>query len=47
MVLADFAPLVGDRRQEIVFIGVGMDEVSGWLAFLLCLGLRGGAGLVC
>ena len=28
MVLADFAPLVGDRRQEIVFIGVGMDEAK-------------------
>lgn len=27
MILSDFAPLVGDRRQEIVFIGVGMDEV--------------------
>lgn len=26
MILSDFAPLVGDRRQEIVFIGVGMDE---------------------
>jgi hypothetical protein len=27
IILADFAPGVGDRRQEIVFIGAGMDEV--------------------
>jgi hypothetical protein len=31
IILADFAPAVGDRRQEIVFIGAGMDEVRvGW-----------------
>lgn len=28
IILADFQPSVGDRRQEIVFIGAGMDEVS-------------------
>lgn len=27
VILADFAPGSGDRRQEIVFIGAGMDEV--------------------
>lgn len=27
IILADFAPGCGDRRQEIVFIGVSMDEV--------------------
>jgi len=27
IILSDFAPGVGDRRQEIVFIGAGMDEV--------------------
>uniref|UniRef100_A0A383WLW6 CobW C-terminal domain-containing protein n=1 Tax=Tetradesmus obliquus TaxID=3088 RepID=A0A383WLW6_TETOB len=26
IILADFQPAVGDRRQEIVFIGAGMDE---------------------
>lgn len=26
IILSDFAPGVGDRRQEIVFIGAGMDE---------------------
>lgn len=25
-ILADFAPAVGDRRQELVFIGVGLRE---------------------
>lgn len=33
IILSDFAPGVGDRRQEIVFIGAGMDEVRagcGW-----------------
>lgn len=29
IILADFQPDVGDRRQEIVFIGAGMDEVGG------------------
>lgn len=28
VILSDFAPAVGDRRQEIVFIGAGMDEVG-------------------
>jgi hypothetical protein len=28
IIMSDFAPGVGDRRQEIVFIGAGMDEVS-------------------
>jgi hypothetical protein len=28
IIISDFAPGVGDRRQEIVFIGAGMDEVS-------------------
>jgi len=28
VILADFAPGVGDRRQEIVFIGAGMDEAA-------------------
>lgn len=27
IIISDFAPGVGDRRQEIVFIGAGMDEV--------------------
>lgn len=27
VILGDFAPGCGDRRQEIVFIGVKMDEV--------------------
>jgi hypothetical protein len=27
IILSDFAPGMGDRRQEIVFIGAGMDEV--------------------
>jgi G3E family GTPase len=28
VILGDFAPGVGDRRQEIVFIGAGMDEAA-------------------
>eukprot|EP00878_Enallax_costatus_P003472 GHUV01003685.1.p1 GENE.GHUV01003685.1~~GHUV01003685.1.p1 ORF type:complete len:386 (+),score=120.96 GHUV01003685.1:639-1796(+) len=28
VILSDFAPSVGDRRQEIVFIGAGMDEAK-------------------
>lgn len=31
IILSDFQPGCGDRRQEIVFIGAGMDEVSGAL----------------
>jgi hypothetical protein len=27
IILSDFAPGMGDRRQEILFIGAGMDEV--------------------
>ena len=44
VILADFAPApVGDRRQEIVFIGVSMDEVRfALLCLCLCL-LRGRA----
>jgi hypothetical protein len=29
VILGDFAAGCGDRRQEIVFIGVNMDEVRG------------------
>lgn len=38
IILSDFAPGVGDRRQEIVFIGAGMDEVRagcGWHVLML------------
>jgi G3E family GTPase len=34
VILADFQPGVGDRRQEIVFIGAGMDEVCAAAAGL-------------
>jgi hypothetical protein len=41
IILADFAPRVGDRRQEIVFTGAGMGEVR----VRGCVGVR--ANYVC
>jgi len=36
-ILADFSPSVGDRRQELVFIGVGLKEAPLRAALDSCL----------
>lgn len=36
-ILADFSPSVGDRRQELVFIGVGLKEQQLRAALDECL----------